>query len=228
MTARGSTALTMHTRLAAHRRSHRTTSLLGAGLLLLAAAAGAESTPTTIDPEQAQSEAQAVVQQTVDAVLAVLQADGLDTATQRERVEAIVYDRFDFATISRLVLARNWRRLDTKQREQFVQEFRQHLSLSYGQTLEQYENQKVVITGTRMETRGDVTVRTEIQGAGAEPVEVIYRLRRGDDGWHVIDVIIESASLIQNFRSQIAEIIRDVGPDGLIDKLREKNAERSA
>ena len=43
----------------------------------------------------------------------------------------------------------------------------------------------------------------------------------------VIDVIIEGVSLVQNFRNQTQEIIGDVGIDGLIDRLRQKNAEKS-
>ncbi len=53
-------------------------------------------------------------------------------------------------------------------------------------------------------------------------------MRKRQDAWKVIDVIIESVSLLLNFRSQVQAIVTQVGPEGLIDRLREKNAERDS
>ncbi len=126
------------------------------------------------------------------------------------------------------MLARNWRKLSPEQREAFVAEFKRHLSLTYGRSLRDYRDQKVEIGEAREERNGDVTVRTEIIGASAQPVQVAYRLRERDDRWFVIDVVIEGVSLIQNFRTQTQEIISRDGADHLIEVLREKNAARAA
>ena len=55
-----------------------------------------------------------------------------------------------------------------------------------------------------------------------------YRLRKRDAAWHAIDVITESVSLISNFRTQTQEIISKAGPQGLIERLREKNDSRES
>ena len=62
---------------------------------------------------------------------------------------------------------------------------------------------------------------TRVKGATGDTT-VDYRLRKGDAGWRGIDVIIEGVSLVQNFRSQAQEIVSAEGPDGLIQKLRDK------
>ena len=56
----------------------------------------------------AQEPPRAVVQKTIDAVLVVLNEKDLTTEQKRAKIEAIAYERFDFDTLSRLVLARNW------------------------------------------------------------------------------------------------------------------------
>jgi phospholipid transport system substrate-binding protein len=147
---------------------------------------------------------------------------------RRQKVETIAYAHFDFATISRLVLARNWPKLSARQRDEFVVEFKRHLSGTYWKTLEDYRDQKVTVNGARAEKNGDVTVRSQIEGERSEPIRIDYRLRPSGAELKVIDVIIEGVSLVQNFRSQTQQIISEVGVDGLIGRLREKNAEREA
>jgi phospholipid transport system substrate-binding protein len=201
-----------------------TAALLAAAFLglALAGAAPAESIP----PDEAQTQARAAVDETVAKVLAVLKDDSLLKPQKREQIEALAYGRFDFDTISKLVLARNWSKLSEAQREDFVKEFKRHLSLTYGSSFEGYSDESVVIDGTRMESNGDVTVHSRLVGARAEAVLIDYRLRPKGREWYVIDVIIERVSLISNFRSQIQEIISKEGADGLIAALRAKNAAR--
>jgi phospholipid transport system substrate-binding protein len=165
-----------------------------------------------------------VVQQTTDQVLKVLANSSLTPDEKRHEIENIVYAHFDFRTLSRLVLARNWKRLTPQQQEEFVEEFKKHLSMTYGKNVETYNNERAVVTGDREEPGGDWTVKTRIIRPTASDFDVDYRLRKEDGQWHVIDVTIESVSLLANYRSQFQEIFTNQGPAKLIDLLREKNA----
>jgi len=166
----------------------------------------------------------AVVQETTDAVLAVLADKGLSSDQKRRKIEDIVYAHFDFTTLSKLVLARNWKRLTPAQQTEFTGEFKRHLSLTYGRNVETYNNERAVITGDREEAGGDWTVKTKIIRPAAPEILVDYRVRKEDSAWHVIDVIIEGVSLVANYRSQFQEIVANDGPVKLIELLREKNA----
>ena len=192
-------------------------SLLGAVALLALSAGGAGAED---GPRQ-------VVETTANQVLAVLNQKELPLDEKRSKIEDIVYAHVDFETLSRLVLARNWKRFDERQYADFKNEFKRHLSGTYWKTLEDYRDQKVEVNGTRQEKNGDVTVRSTIEGERSEPIRLDYRMRSSSSKWMVIDVIIEGVSLVQNFRNQTQEIIGDVGIDGLIDRLRQKNAEKS-
>lgn len=166
------------------------------------------------------------VQATVDEVLAVLNTEGLSNDQKRERIKDVALTRFDFPTISKLVLARNYRRMTPEQRAEFESEFKEHLALTYGGTIEDYQEQTVEIVGAQSHTNGDVSVDSVIEG-GKEPVNVDYRLRKDDAGdWRVIDLIIEGVSMLQNFRSQVQEIVARDGTDKLLETLRQKNEER--
>lgn len=199
-------------------RTLRTCLLLAFTVLggLRHAAATAEDTPT------------AVVQSTADRVVGVLADPGMPAAQKREKIEKIVSEYFDFTTLSKLVLGRNWKALSSDQQTQFVEEFRHHLSLTYGKNVEDYHNEKAVIAGDRKEPDGDWTVKTRIERPNAQPILVDYRLRRMSDKWMVIDVIIEGTSLVANFRSQFQDIVSREGTARLIDVLRQKNARGEA
>ena len=166
----------------------------------------------------------AVVQQTADAVLEVLADKTLTADQKRHKIEEIVYASFNFTTLSKLVMARNWKKLTPAQQAEFVDQFKRHLSLTYGRNVETYNNERAVITGDRQEAGGDWTVKTKIIRPAAAEILIDYRLRQGDGDWQVIDVLIEGVSLVANYRSQFQEIMSNGGPVKLIDLLREKNA----
>lgn len=189
-------------------------------MVLGLAAAALLATPVFAD---APTEARAIVRETVDQVIDILASKELTDDQRREQIEGIAYERFDFATISRLVLARGWKRFSPEQQEEFVEQFKIQLSKNYGSRIRRYEQEEVSILGERLEPRGDVTVRTRIEGGQADGIEVAYRLRKRDGAWRVIDVIIEGVSLVSSYRSQFAEVLSQGGPAELLQKLREKN-----
>jgi len=161
-----------------------------------------------------------------DAVIQALKTDGLSKAERRAKVENIVYGAVDFETLSRLVMARNWARLDPAQQDEFQREFKRHLSATYGRRVDSYSNETVDVTGEREEARGDHTVKTVIRrGGGAADILVDYRLRKQGEGWKIIDFVIEGVSLVANFRSQFQGIMSNGGPEALLAALREKTAE---
>jgi phospholipid transport system substrate-binding protein len=171
---------------------------------------------------QETSEARAVVDEAVEAVLAVLREPNLSTEQRRSRIEEIAYDRFDFETISRLVLARGWRQFSEEQRSEFVEQFKRHLSASYGSRVERYDQESVGVVGERLEPRGDVTIQTRIRGGQFDGTAVDYRLREREGTWKVIDVVIEGVSLASNFRSQFAELLSRGGPEEVLRRLRDR------
>jgi phospholipid transport system substrate-binding protein len=172
----------------------------------------------------ADSAAGGVVEQTANRVIEILADKNASADDKRGRIQRVVYANVDFETLSRLVLARNWSRFSEAQRTKFMDEFKQHLSMTYGRNVENYRNEKVAILESREEPNGDATVRSKILRGGPGDIAVDYRLRQRDGAWRIIDVIIEGVSLVSNFRSQVQDVISNGGPDRLIALLADKNA----
>jgi len=181
--------------------------------------------PLAAPMAQAAEEPRRVIEATVDSVLEVLRAPELPVAERHRRIESIAYGVFDFPTVSRLVLARNWRRFDSEQRAAFIEQFKLMLANNYRSRFDGYSGESVDLLGERAEPRGDVTVRTRLVGGDNDGLNIDYRLRRSDGRWLVIDVVVEGISIVSNYRDQFKAVLSGGnGPDDLLEKMRDKNA----
>lgn len=187
------------------------------------AQANAKPTPTASADAARTEVPRKIIGDAAVKIVAIL-ARKQDPAEKRiAEIEAIAYELFDFSTMSKLVLARNWRKLSAQQRTEFVREFKRHLSHTYGSRLDRYDQERVDVYGTQVEPRGDVSVKTRIVGGQFDGAEISYRLRQQGEQWQIIDVVIEGVSLVSNYRSQFQEVLNTGTIDDLMAKLRDKN-----
>jgi len=160
---------------------------------------------------------------TAQQIVDILGKEDVSHETRVSEIQAIAYEIFDFTTMSKLVLARNWRKMPKEQRAEFVREFKHHLSRTYGTRLDRFDQERVDVTGTQVEPRDDVSVITTIVGGQFDGAIISYRLRNRNEKWRIIDVVIEGVSLVSNYRSQFAEVLNSGTIDDLLAKLRDKN-----
>jgi phospholipid transport system substrate-binding protein len=184
---------------------------LAIAVALAARASGAAETPRT------------VVQVRAQKVVEILNSAASDEEKVK-RLEEVAKATIDFDTVSRLVLAKNWREFNPEQRQQFQDEFKRAFTVSYGRRVGQFGQERVVILRERQEPLGDVTVQSHIVGGRAGDMKVDYRLRQKDGTWYMIDVIVEGVSIVSSYRTQFQEIIGQGGPEELLAQLRQKNA----
>jgi phospholipid transport system substrate-binding protein len=174
------------------------------------------------------SGARALIERTVDGVLKILNDAALDTAARRAQLEELAWDRFDFTTMSRAVVAKYWRRFSDEQKQTFISEFKSFLARTYGNRIGRYTSETVDIVGERITSRGNVLVLTRIVGGEYGGAEIEYMLNHREERWRVIDVKVEGISLVLNYRDQFRSILSNGGPEKLIDALKRKNAENAA
>jgi phospholipid transport system substrate-binding protein len=169
------------------------------------------------------AEPRRLIEETTNRIVLILSQKDVSEETKIQQIEEVAYDVFDFTTMSKLVLARRWRKLSRDQKGEFVREFKRSLSATYGTRLRRYDQEEVEIYGTQIEPRDDVSVRTRIVGGQYAGAKLSYRLRKRNDRWRIIDVVIEGVSLVSNYRSQFSEILNRGTIEDLLGKLRDKN-----
>ena len=171
---------------------------------------------------------QRIVRETGDKVLSEVTARRADLEANPQLiyplVESTVVPHFDFRKMSQSALGRFWRDASDTQKEAVTNEFRQLLVRTYASALLGYSGQEIQYLPVQYR-QGDnrVMVPTRISSQSTPPIPVNYHLTLNDARWMVYDVIIDSVSLIANYRSQFANEVRRGGIDGLIGSLADMN-----
>jgi phospholipid transport system substrate-binding protein len=170
----------------------------------------------------------ALVKQTADEVLGIIKNDKEIQAGNQKKLFALAEEKilpnFDFDRVCKMVLGKNWRAASEEQQSSFKKEFRSLLLRTYASTLSKYRDQIIEYKPFRAEPdANNVSVKTQIIQQGGQPISVDYSLVKTESSWKVYDIVIESVSLVTNYRSQFSNEIRQNGLDSLIKKLAEKN-----
>lgn len=176
----------------------------------------------------AEISAEELVKQTADDVLNTIKNDKDIQAGNQQKIFALAEEKilpnFDFDRVCRMVLGKNWKTASPEQQAMFQKEFRSLLLRTYAVALGKYKNQVIEFKPLRAEPDAkNVSVKTQILQPGGQPIAVDYSLVKAEGGWKVYDIVIESVSLVTNYRSQFSNEIRTNGLDSLNKKLAEKN-----
>jgi phospholipid transport system substrate-binding protein len=169
-----------------------------------------------------------LVKQTADDVLTIIKNDREIQAGNQQKLYAVIEEKilpnFDFDRVCRMVLGKNWKSATPEQQAIFQKEFRSLLLRTYSSALSKYKDQVIEYKPMRYEVdEKNVSVKTQILQSGGQPIAVDYSLVKGAAGWKVYDIVIESVSLVTNYRSQFSNEIRQNGLDSLNKKLADKN-----
>jgi phospholipid transport system substrate-binding protein len=165
------------------------------------------------------------VQGHVDKVLDVLRDPSLKAESARkvkkEKIRVIADEMFDFEELSKRTLAQNWRKFDPDQQREFVKLFKSLLADTYADKIMEYTDEKIVFGKEVPVSDKAVEVRSTVIRKTAE-IPINYRVMLKADGWRVYDVVIEGVSLVNNYRSQLREILMNKPPESLLETLRKK------
>lgn len=170
----------------------------------------------------------ALVKTVTQDVIAVIKQDKEIQAGDRKKTIALVEEKvlphFNFTRMTALAMGPNWRKATPEQQQALVNEFRTLLVRTYSTALSAYRNQVIEVKPLRAKPDdADVMVRSEVKQSGTEPVTLDYSMEKTPNGWKVYDVAVGGVSLVTTYRDAFANEVRNVGVDGLIKALADKN-----
>jgi len=139
-------------------------------------------------------------------------------------IDAKVLPHFDFPAMTALAMGQGWNKANADQKKRLTEEFKTLLVRTYASALAAYSTQKFDFRPLRAKpTDTDVTVNVRVLQAGAQPVPIDYSMEKTAAGWKVYDVMVGGVSLVANYRTEFASIVREGGIEGLIKNLQTKN-----
>ena len=141
-------------------------------------------------------------------------------------VDAKILPYVDFQRMTALAAGRYWRDATPEQKTALSNEFRQLLIHTYSGALSQIKNETVEFKPLRADPADtEVEVKSVVNVARGEPIQLNYRLAKGPSGWKIFDINVLGAWLVETYRGTFSTEISKGGIDGLIKKLADRNKE---
>jgi len=134
-------------------------------------------------------------------------------------VDEILLPAVDHTYMARRVLAKNWKKASTDQKQQFVEAFKHKVIRTYAGAFKAFNGEKLIFSDAKFSKTGKKSsVGSKIQRIGAPPIDVTYKLYLKDDQWLTYDIVIEGVSLVKSFHDQFSQRIEK---DGLAQAISE-------
>jgi phospholipid transport system substrate-binding protein len=166
------------------------------------------------------------LQGTIDGIITVLKTirSRADIDKNKNSIRQLLLTRFDFATMAQGSLGTRWNDLNGKQQE-FVSVFTDFVEHGYMSTLGSYRGEKVMYDDYRVNGES-AEVNTRVIGGEGAPIKIGYKLHLTGAEWMVYDAVIDDVSVVGNYRSQFARVLRTASLEELTQSLRAKSSDR--
>ena len=165
---------------------------------------------------------QEFVKYCADSTMAFLANPGMDRNQKKKAFQKLLTQHFDLRTIARFALGRYWRTANDAQKEEYLTLFQNMIVDIYSSRFDNYSGQTITITGSLPDGEKDFIVSSIVQSAGNSDITVDWRVRKKEDRYAVVDVVVAGVSMAVTQRSDFSSVIQRGGGDVevLLGKLR--------
>jgi phospholipid transport system substrate-binding protein len=203
------------------RRSRRPLGVLVLSMIVCAASARAQPAAQQELPARAPKQ---VVQETVDAAFKILRDPALkkDAKTRMSQLRETVDRAFDWEAMAQSSLGPPWRKLDDKQRREFVAVFKELLAQEYMDDIDRFQGSEQIQIKNSEKTGELESVNTVLITSSREQVPMNYTLQNFGKRWAVVDLSVEGVSLVNHYRETFSRFLANKQFSELMQQLKRK------
>lgn len=139
---------------------------------------------------------------------------------QRWDIEQIIRRHLSYDEMAKRSLGDTWTGLDSNQRDEFVGLFVQMLRDALANRLFQYSDEQMTYLSEERD-QGCAKVDTKLWGHKIDTT-VEFRLKNQTGRWLLYDVVVDGASIVNNYHAQFSAVMREISYAGLIDKMKRR------
>ena len=161
----------------------------------------------------------------VNFVIKTIKDENL-TRTQKDKaLSESIEGLFDYTLMARLSVGKKvWKSLSSDKKQEFVKLFSDTMKKSYLEKSYLLSDEKVIVEEAKQTKKSRISVPVTITGS-KESMQMVYKFYHSKkEIWLIYDVEIAGVSILQTYRSQYAELLKDGNIDELMKLLREKLA----
>jgi phospholipid transport system substrate-binding protein len=139
----------------------------------------------------------------------------------RKIVNRVLIPHVDIYAMAGRVVGRNyWLKASSAQRERFANLFKNKVISTYASALSSYDRDRILFFPLRKNPGKYARVRSLIVRRNGQKIPVNYNLRYQNSRWKIVDLSVENVSIVNNYKAQYADTLRQGGLKNLIAKMR--------
>ena len=195
--------------------------------MVLAAATIAAVVPGLPSDAAGEDSPAAQVSAYCDALLgAMKEGKALGFKGRYEKLAPAIRRAFNLPQMTRIAVGPAWTNLPPDQQQQLVDAFSDFSIATYANQFDDYSGERFEVDPKPTPANnGDAIVNTKLIPKNGDPVALNYLMRKGENGWQIVDVYLSGTiSQLAARRAEFSAVMRRDGAAGLINVLRKKAA----
>lgn len=145
---------------------------------------------------------------------------GVPPAQLRAFLEQEIVPYFDFNRMAFWAAGSVNRYLNPEQRQQLTAMLKERFLQAMAEQLSGYKHSRIQYLQPRGNPRrGNVTLGLRVFGADSYPVQLDFKLYRGESGWKVYDVVANGVSAVTHYRNEFSQLVSRYGVRGFLANL---------
>lgn len=151
------------------------------------------------------------------------EAEKLSVRQRYERLASTVETSFHLPLMVQIATANHWQDASPSQRVQLVSAFRRMSITTLATLFDSYDGESFQVLAEKPGPQHTQLVLTKLTKSDKSTVNIAYVARRFDDGWRMIDVIVDNGiSELKVRRSEYSSVLKSDGIPGLVALLNSK------
>jgi len=157
----------------------------------------------------------------LDQVMGLQNNPALSTQARSQAIHQIIERNFDFALMAKDSLGPTYERLSGGQRQEFTRTFSYLFQDSYTRLVINFLKKENIQYGRELPEGDKARVDTAIVRTN-ENIPVTYLMHTAPQGWILYDVMVDGVSILQNYKTQFAQVIGTKSFAFLLNKMQEQ------
>lgn len=150
-------------------------------------------------------------------------AEKLSVRQRYERLAPTVETSFHLPLMVQIATANHWQDASPSQRVQLVSAFRRMSVTTLATLFDSYDGESFQVLAEKPGPQHTQLVLTKFTKSDKSTVNIAYVARKFDDGWRMIDVIVDNGiSELKVRRSEYSSVLKSDGIPGLVALLNSK------
>ena len=157
----------------------------------------------------------------IHQALSILKNKQESTEQKAKKIFKMFDEMFDYRLMARLSIGKkNWVNISSEQRAKYVENFTKLLKDSFIEKLKLYNDQKIEIEDFLKTKKLRAILKTSIIDK-KDKTEVDYKFYHSKKrGWIIYDVIVAGVSIIQSYRQQFSDLLKDKSFDEFLKSMK--------